>query len=96
MQVLEPEIVRRYHDAVRAGDPDADALYDEWQREVRARLDALGQRADDHRQSAVALVASKGRGVKAVYQALIEDYREADRIKSEVSAVKKSLREARR
>lgn len=95
MEVSQPEIVRKYHDALRADDPRAVEYLEEWERDVRAQLDALQSGADEHRAQAQVLVESKKRGLKPVYDALIKDYRTAVRLSKEISKVKAAIKKAK-
>jgi hypothetical protein len=95
MIVSEPEIVKRYHDALRRGDPKADDLLHQWEDDVRGQLDALQARSDEHREQAVAVIDQKKRGLKPVYDALIKDYRDAVRLAKDISKVKKLVRDAK-
>lgn len=92
MGVTQPEILKKYHDAVRADDPRAAEYLEEWQRDVREQLDALQSRTDDHRERAQVLIESKKRGLKPVYDALIQDYRTASQLAKEISQVKAAIR----
>jgi hypothetical protein len=92
MEMTQPEILRKYHDAVRANDPKATEYIEEWERDVRVRLDVLQSRSDEHREQAKVIVESKKRGFGPVYAALIEDYRMAVELAKEISRVKAEIR----
>lgn len=93
MNVQQPEILRKYHEAVKNNDPRAEEYLREWQESVRLLLQTIGENVVDRKAVAMQIVQEKRRGVAPLYSLLKEDYREAVRLSREISLVKKLLRE---